>query len=111
VNFIKEESIDQNELIRNFMQLSEKKIRNQQMLKQREIDMFVEKNASDMYNSMKEIRESYEREIAEVDEETFGEIVQSLKEEMEGELENIRNLYEMEKNNGIEKINNKYHLY
>ncbi len=110
MNIIKEDSIDQNELIRNFMQLSEKKIRNQEMLKQKEIDMFIEINNANMNNSLQEICESYEREMAEVDADTFGEIVQSLKEEMDIELENIKMHFDKERHDGIEKINDKYKI-
>ena len=107
---MKEEAIDQSELIKNFMELSEKKMRNQQMLKQREIDLFIEQNTTSMNNTLLEIRNSYEKDIAEIDEEMFGEIVQSMKEEMETELENIRIQYEKERIEGIEKINNKYKI-
>ncbi len=92
------------------MELSEKRMRNQQMLRQREIDMFLERNSHNMHNSLNEIRESYERDIAEVDEEAFPEIVHSMREEMEIELENIRHNYERERQDGIDKINNKYKI-
>jgi hypothetical protein len=107
---MKEEVIDQNELIKNFMELSEKKMRNQHMLKQKEIDLLIQQNTTNMNNTLFEIRNSYEKDIAEIDEEMFGEIIQSMKDEMETELENIRIQYDKERKDGIDKINNKYKI-
>ncbi len=90
------------------MELSEKKIKSTQIIMMKEIEDFIEKNMAEMHKALDELRISFEDEIKSVDEEVFADVVKGLKEDMVVELENLKEQYEEQRREGVEKIKSKY---
>ena len=86
----------------------------------KEIDDFIEKNMNEMNKGIEELRVSYEDEINCIDgniinvytliEDVFPDVVRGMKEDMEVELENLKEQYDEHRNEGVEKIKSKYNI-
>ena len=81
-------------------------IKQNQMLK--EIEEYVQKNMDEMYKSLEEIKASFEDEIKEAEENGYPDIAQGLKEDLEAELENMKDQYEEQRRVETDKIREKY---
>ena len=79
-----------------------------QNLMLKEIEEYVEKNMNEMYKALDELKESFETEIKEADENGYPEIANGLKEDMEVELENLKDQYEEQRRVETDKIRAKY---
>lgn len=99
------------------MELSEKKKKNNQVIMMKEIEDFIEKNMNEMHKALDELRISFEDEIEGVNgiyyfiksiEEVYPDVVRLLKEDMEMELENLKEQYEEQRRETVEKIKKKY---
>ena len=79
-----------------------------QNLMLKEIEEYVEKNMNEMYKALDELKESFETEIKEADENGYPEIANGLREDMELELENMKDQYEEQRRVETDKIRAKY---
>jgi len=79
-----------------------------QEIMQKEIDIFVNKSIKEMNDAIDELRMSYLEDIKEVDETVFPDLVNELKNDMESEIEILRERYEELRMNETEKIRSKY---
>ena len=77
-----------------------------QMLK--EIKEYVEKNMNEMYKALDELKESFNIEIRDAKENGYPEIAKGLYEDMQVELENLKDQYEEQRRIEIDKIRSKY---
>jgi hypothetical protein len=59
--------VQQNEILKGIMELSEKKVKSTQALMMKEIEDFIEKNMDEMHKALEELRISFEDEIKSVD--------------------------------------------
>jgi len=74
-----------------------------------EIEQYIIKNISEMNISIKEIEISYYEDIKKFDDnEIFSNLILNLKEEMQEQIENVKQIYEKERKNQIRKIKNSY---
>ena len=105
----KENEILTNELVdfppRNFRRRGSS-IGQNAMLK--EIEEYVEKNKKEMYQALEELKVSYEPEIKEAEESGFPDIAESLRDDMNGELENLSAQFEEQRMKEVEAIRAKY---
>lgn len=74
----------------------------------KEIEEYVEKNKKEMYQALEELKISYDPEIKEAEESGFPDIAESLREDMNGELENLTAQYEEQRMKEVEAIKAKY---
>ena len=77
-----------------------------QMLK--EIEEYVEKNMNEMYKALDELKESFNIEIRDAEENGYPEIAKGLYEDMQVELENLKDQYEEQRRIETDKIRSKY---
>eukprot|EP00340_Litonotus_pictus_P000045 CAMPEP_0170522276 /NCGR_PEP_ID=MMETSP0209-20121228/7724_1 /TAXON_ID=665100 ORGANISM="Litonotus pictus, Strain P1" /NCGR_SAMPLE_ID=MMETSP0209 /ASSEMBLY_ACC=CAM_ASM_000301 /LENGTH=148 /DNA_ID=CAMNT_0010809707 /DNA_START=386 /DNA_END=829 /DNA_ORIENTATION=- len=76
----------------------------------REIELFIEKNMEEMHKEIFSIRENYEEEISQLTGlgDVYVTIIESLKEEMSGEIDNMKAQYEDLRLRGVESITASY---
>ena len=74
----------------------------------REIEDYVQKNMSEMYQALEELKASFQEEINEAEENGFTDIADGLKEDLQAELDNLKDQYEEQKRVETEKIKAKY---
>ena len=74
----------------------------------KEIEEFVKKNMDEMYKSIDELKANFEDEIKEAEENGFPDIANGLKEDLEAEIDNLKDQYEEKQRRETEKIRRKY---
>ena len=74
----------------------------------REIENYVQKNMNDMYQALEELKASFQEEINEAEENGFQDIADGLKEDLQAELDNLKDQYEEQRKVETEKIKAKY---
>ena len=74
----------------------------------REIEDYVQKNMNEMYQALEELKASFQEEINEAEENGFTDIADGLKEDLQAELDNLKDQYEEQKRVETEKIKAKY---
>lgn len=76
----------------------------------KEIEEFIEKNMNEMHNEILSIKSNYEEEILQLMglDDVYGQLRESIMEEMSSEVENMKAQYEILRIKGIEVITNKY---
>ena len=106
INSITENKDEMNKLLQQMNPGLKNLIGNNPML--REIEEFVQKNMDEMYKSFEELKASFQEEINEAEENGFPDIAAGLKEDLENELENLKDQYEEQRRVETEKIKKKY---
>lgn len=79
-----------------------------QNLMLKEIEEYVEKNMNEMYKALDELKESFNIEIRDAEENGYPEIAKGLHEDMQVELENLKDQYEEQRRIETNKIRSKY---
>ena len=74
----------------------------------REIEDYVQKNMNEMYQALEELKASFQEEISEAEENGFQDIADGLKEDLQAELDNLKDQYEEQRKVETEKIKAKY---
>ena len=74
----------------------------------REIEDYVQKNMNEMYQALEELKASFQDEITEAEESGFEDIANGLKEDLQVELDNLKDQYEEQRRAETEKIKAKY---
>ena len=74
----------------------------------REIEDYVQKNMNEMYQALEELKASFQEEINEAEENGFDDIANGLKEDLQVELDNLKDQYEEQRRVETEKIKLKY---
>ena len=74
----------------------------------REIEDYVQKNMNEMYQALEELKASFQEEINEAEENGFDDIANGLKEDLQVELDNLKDQYEEQRRAEKEKIKAKY---
>ena len=74
----------------------------------REIEDYVQKNMNEMYQALEELKASFQEEINEAEENGFQDIADGLKEDLQAELDNLKDQYEEQRKVETEKIKAKY---
>jgi len=74
----------------------------------REIEDYVQKNMNEMYQALEELKASFQEEINEAEENGFSDIAEGLKEDLQVELDNLKDQYEEQRRAETEKIKAKY---
>ena len=74
----------------------------------REIEDYVQKNMNEMYQALEELKASFQEEINEAEENGFDDIANGLKEDLQVELDNLKDQYEEQRRAETEKIKAKY---
>jgi hypothetical protein len=74
----------------------------------REIEDYVQKNMNEMYQALEELKASFQEEINEAEENGFDDIANGLKEDLQVELDNLKDQYEEQRRTEKEKIKAKY---
>lgn len=74
----------------------------------REIEDYVQKNMNEMYQALEELKASFQEEISEAEENGFQDIADGLKEDLQAELDNLKDQYEEQRRIETEKIKSKY---
>ena len=74
----------------------------------REIEDYVQKNMDEMYQALGELKASFQEEINEAEENGFSDIAEGLKEDLQVELDNLKDQYEEQRRAETEKIKAKY---
>jgi hypothetical protein len=74
----------------------------------REIEDYVQKNMNEMYQALEELKASFQEEINEAEENGFTDIADGLKEDLQNELDILKDQYEEQKRLETEKIKAKY---
>ena len=74
----------------------------------REIEDYVQKNMNDMYQALEELKASFQEEINDAEENGFQDIADGLKEDLQVELDNLKDQYEEQRKVETEKIKAKY---
>ena len=74
----------------------------------REIEDYVQKNMNEMYQALEELKASFQEEINEAEENGFSDIANGLKEDLQVELDNLKDQYEEQRRIETEKIKKKY---
>ena len=74
----------------------------------REIELYVQKNMDEMYTALEELKASFQDEIKEAEENGFDDIAEGLKEDLQSELDNLKDQYEEQRRIETEKINLKH---
>ena len=74
----------------------------------REIEDYVQKNMNEMYQALEELKASFQEEINEAEENGFSDIANGLKEDLQVELDNLKDQYEEQRRIETEKIKDKY---
>ena len=74
----------------------------------REIEEYVQKNMNEMYQAFDELKASFQDEIKEAEENGFDDIAQGLKDDLQSELDNLKDQYEEQRRVETEKIKAKY---
>ena len=106
INSITDNKDEMNKLLQQMNPGLKNLIGNNPML--REIEEFVQKNMDEMYKSFEELKASFQEEINEAEENGFPDIAAGLKEDLENELENLKDQYEEQRRVETEKIKKKY---
>ena len=107
---------NENEIIKNIIDFTEKNVMNNQMIMQKEIEDYLTKNMEEMYKGLEQLRLSIEEEIKIMEgkklfnplENGYPDVVKGLREDMVSELDTLKEQYEEERSNTIEKIKQKY---
>jgi len=73
-----------------------------------EIEMYIKKNIEEMYNSIEELKDSLSKEAKSMEENGFPNVARKLYDEIDTEIECLKEQYEELRINGIEKIKIKY---
>ena len=74
----------------------------------REIEDYVQKNMNEMYQALEELKASFQEEINEAEENGFSDIADGLKQDLQVELDNLKDQYEEQRRTETEKIKAKY---
>ena len=74
----------------------------------REIEDYVQKNMNEMYQAFEELKASFQEEINEAEENGFSDIADGLKQDLQVELDNLKDQYEEQRRTETEKIKAKY---
>ena len=74
----------------------------------REIEDYVQKNMNEMYQALEELKASFQEEINEAEENGFSDIADGLKQDLQVELDNLKDQYEEQRITETEKIKAKY---
>jgi hypothetical protein len=92
---------------KNTIEIADNTARGKMMKK---IEEFIEKNMSEMHNEIISIKSNYEEEILQLMglDDVYGQLRDSITEEMNNEVENMKAQYEILRIKGIESITNKY---
>ena len=79
-----------------------------QNLMLKEIEEYIERNMNEMYKALDELKESFNVEIRDAEENGYPEIAKGLYEDMQVELENLKDQYEEQRRIETDKIRAKY---
>ena len=74
----------------------------------KEIEEYVEQNMNEMYKALDELRESFNVEIRDAEDNGYPEIAKGLYDDMQVELENLKDQYEEQRRIETDKIREKY---
>jgi len=96
------------EILFDILEHSEKQMKINQEFMQKEIDVFVNKSVKEMNDAIDELRMSYLEDIKEVDESVFPDLVNELKNDMETEIDILRDRYEELRMSETDKIRIKF---
>jgi len=96
------------DVLLDILEHSERQMKINQELMQKEIDDFVNKSIKEMNDAIDELRLSYMEDLKEVDENVFPDLVMELKSDMEHEIEILQEKYEELRIKETDKIRAKY---
>jgi len=101
-------NIAESEIMKDILEYSEKQMKMNQEKMQNEIDDFSNKNVKEMNDTVEEIMFSYTEDMKDIDENVFPEIIDELKNDMQIEIDSVKERYSELRTGEIEKIKAKY---
>jgi len=101
-------NIAESEIMKDILEYSEKQMKINQEKMQNEIEDFTNKNVKEMNDTVEEIMFSYTEDMKDIDENVFPEIIDELKNDMQTEIDSVKERYSELRIGEIEKIQAKY---